>query len=81
MSDHFMDGYSEPIPTPRNWQKGQDVTDKGVLCCPECGSIAVGPHDNGRSQQMVRWQCRACGHGYKRAAGTAMRVYINAFDR
>jgi ribosomal protein L37AE/L43A len=76
----FMDGYREELPA-KKWYKGKPVTEREVICCPECSSVAVGPHDNGRSEIMVRWQCRDCGAGFKRPAGTAMRVYINAQDR
>ena len=36
-----------------------------ALCCPECSSLDVRLHDNGRASEMVRWACLACGGSFK----------------
>lgn len=50
---------------PQRWQRGQTRVTVIAYCCPQCGSLDVRVRDNGRTPNLVRWECDACRHAWK----------------
>ena len=47
------------------------------ISCPECKSLHVVRHDNGKSAAMCRWVCNDCNHGWKIPKDVvAQRCYV-----
>jgi len=66
--------FPDSAATPGSWSPGQTLRLIPALCCPACGAINVGAHDNGRSPEQVRWVCAACGVAYKLLASDVAEI-------
>lgn len=76
MADDFMAGYRSDPPQPKQgWQPGQFQVLIIGLCCPHCGATDIRKNDNGRSDQVERWECNACRQGFKLPVTGAHRCY------
>lgn len=57
------------------WAPGQDTVQRSVVCCPACGSDEVAARDNGKSEQLMRWECGRCTNAWKRQRIATHKCY------
>lgn len=73
----FMDGYTNDLPLPLGWVKGQTSIDMPVICCPECASIQVAQRDNAKNDTLAWWECSMCRHRWRLPRTTPLKGYIH----
>ncbi len=72
----FMDGYTNDLPTPLGWQKGQTSLDMPVVCCPDCSSVQVKPYDNGKNDTLEWWECNLCRFRFRLPRGPHVKMWL-----
>jgi hypothetical protein len=77
-SPGFMDGFTNELPGPIGWKKGQYLIEMPVICCPQCGSVQVARRDNGEGSSYITWECSMCRYRFRLPRGIGLKAYLHA---